>query len=154
MSELWDRQPGESTKAYAAFCVYRDLGTERSLEKAGQMLDKPRTRKWLGEWSAKYKWVERAKAYDDYVEKLKRKEKEKAIKEMAERQARIAMAFQEKIIERLQSIDPAELTPTELARWFDVAAKIERLNRGEPTEIGKQEVMLPQIVEIELDDSE
>jgi len=154
MSELWERQPGESTKAYAAFCVYRDLGTERSLEKAGQMLDKPRTRKWLGEWSAKYKWVERAKAYDDYVEKLKRKEKEKAIKEMAERQARIAMAFQEKIIERLQSIDPAELTPTELARWFDVAAKIERLNRGEPTEIGKQEVMLPQIVEIELDDSE
>jgi len=154
MSELWDRLPNESTKAYAAFCVYRDLGTERSLEKAGQMLDKPRTRKWLGEWSAKYKWVERAKAYDDYVEKLKRKEKEKAIKEMAERQARIAMAFQEKIIERLQSIDPAELTPTELARWFDVAAKIERLNRGEPTEIGKQEVMLPQIVEIELDDSE
>jgi len=154
MSELWERQPGESTKAYAAFCVYRDLGTERSLEKAGQMLDKPRTRKWLGEWSAKYKWVERAKAYDDYVEKLKRKEKEKAIKEMAERQARIAMAFQEKIIERLQSIDPAELTPTELARWFEIAAKIERLNRGEPTEIGKQEVMLPQIVEIELDDSE
>jgi len=154
MSELWERQPGESTKAYAAFCVFRDLGTERSLEKAGQMLDKPRTRKWLGEWSAKYKWVERAKAYDDYVEKLKRKEKEKAIKEMGERQARIAMAFQEKIIERLQSIDPAELTPTELARWFDVAAKIERLNRGEPTEIGKQEVMPPQIVEIELDDSE
>jgi len=154
MSELWDRLPNESTKAYAAFCVYRDLGTERSLEKAGQTLDKPRTRKWLGEWSAKYKWVERAKAYDDYVEKLKRKEKEKAIKEMAERQARIAMAFQEKIIERLQSIDPAELTPTELARWFEIAAKIERLNRGEPTEIGKQEVMLPQIVEIELDDSE
>lgn len=151
MNNAWDRQPGESTKAYAAFCAYRDLGPERSIEKAGQMLDKPRSKKWLGEWSAKYKWVERAKAYDDYVEKLKRKEKEKAIKEMAERQARIAMAFQEKIIERLQSIDPAELTPTELVKWFEIAAKIERLNRGEPTEIGKQEITLPQILEVELD---
>jgi len=151
MSELWERQPGESTKAYAAFCAYRDLGPERSIEKAGQMLDKPRSKKWLGEWSSKYHWVERARAYDDYIEMKKRVEHEQAILEMAERQARIAMAFQEKIIERLQSIDPAELTPTELARWFDVAAKIERLNRGEPTEIGKQEVTLPQILEVELD---
>jgi len=154
MSELWERQPGESTKAYAAFCVYRDLGTERSLEKAGQMLDKPRTRKWLGEWSAKYKWVERAKAYDDYIEKRKREEKEKAILEMADRQARLAIAFQQRVAQRLQELDPSELSPSDLARWFEIAAKIERLNRGEPTEIGKQEVTLPPVVEVELSDDE
>jgi len=64
MAEIWERQNNESSKAYAAFCVYRDLGPERSLEKVRQNLDKPRTRKWLGEWSVKYNWVERAQAYD------------------------------------------------------------------------------------------
>jgi len=152
MSEIWDRLPNESTKAYAAFCVYRDLGPERSLDKAGQKLDKPRSRKWLGEWSAKYKWVERAEAYDDYIEKLKRKEREEAIAEMAERQARIAIAFQQRVAQRLQELDPSELSPADMARWFDIAAKIERLNRGEPTEIGKQEINLPPVIEVELND--
>ena len=154
MSELWERQPGESTKAYAAFCVYRDLGTERSLEKAGQTLDKPRTRKWLGEWSAKYNWLERAMAYDDYLERKKREEKEKAILEMAERHARLAMAFQQRIAQRLQEIDPAELSPADMARWLDIATKLERLSRGEPTEIGKQEISLPAIVEVITDEKD
>lgn len=55
MPEIWERQPRESSKAYAAFCVYRDLGPERSLEKVRQNLDKPRSRKWLGDWSVKAK---------------------------------------------------------------------------------------------------
>jgi len=153
MSELWERLPGESAKAYEAFCVYRDLGpSERSLEKARKMLPKPRSRKWIGEWSAKYNWVERAKAYDDYIEKRKREEKEKAILEMADRQARLAIAFQQRVAQRLQELDPSELSPSDLAKWFDVAAKIERLNRGEPTEIGKQEVNLPPVIEVELND--
>ena len=45
MAEIWERQKNESSKAYAAFCVYRDLGPERSLEKVRQNLEKPRTRK-------------------------------------------------------------------------------------------------------------
>jgi len=64
------------------------------------------------------------------------------------------MAFQQRIAQRLQEIDPAELSPADMARWLDIATRLERLSRGEPTEIGKQEVTLPQIVEIELDDSE
>lgn len=152
MAEVWERQPGESSRAYAAFCIYRDLGPERSLEKVRQMLDKPRTRKWLGEWSVKYKWVERAQAYDDYIEQKKRKEQEKAILEMAERHARIAMAFQQKVVERLRELDPSDLSPKDLSTWFDIAAKIERLSRGEPTEIGKQEVTLPTVVEVVLNE--
>ena len=137
MAEIWERQKNESSKAYAAFCVYRDLGPERSLEKVRQNLDKPRTRKWLGDWSVKYNWVERAQAYDDYIERKKREEKENAILEMAERHAKLAMAFQQRVAQRLQQIDPAELSPSDIAKWLDIATKLERLSRGEPNRISR-----------------
>ena len=70
---------------------------------------------------------------------------------MVERHAKLAMAFQQRIEERLKKINPEELGPADLVRWLDVATKLERLSRGEPTEIGKQEVTLPQILEVELD---
>lgn len=154
MAELWERLPGESSRAYSVFCEYRDLGPERSLDKLKQKLNKSRTKSTLARWSGKYKWVERAKAYDDYIEKKKRREHEKAILEMAERHAKLAVAFQQRIAQRLQEINPEELGPADLVRWLDVATKLERLSRGEPTEIGKQEVTLPPIVEVELSDDE
>ena len=39
-AELWERLPQESMKAYAAFCAYRDLGPDRSMAKAGEVLGK------------------------------------------------------------------------------------------------------------------
>ncbi len=140
MAELWERQPGESSKAYAVYCVYRDLGPERSLEKAIQKLDKKRVKQTIWQWSSKYNWVARCQAYDDYIERRKREEKEKAILEMAERHAKLAMAFQQRIAQRIQQIEPSELSPSDLAKWLDVATKLERLSRGEPTENVKQEV--------------
>ena len=72
--------------------------------------------KMAGDWSVKYNWVERAQAYDDYIERKKREEKEKAILEMAERHAKLAMAFQQRIAQRLQEIDPAELSPADIGK--------------------------------------
>jgi len=149
MPEIWERQPHESSKAYAAFCIYRDLGAERSLDKALAAANKkPTNRRHWARWMDKYNWLERARAYDDYLERKKREEKEKAILEMAERHARLAMAFQQRVAERLREINPSELSPSDMVKWLDVATKLERLSRGEPTEIGKQEVMLPTIVEV------
>lgn len=127
---IWERQPGESSKAYEAFCAYRDYGPGRSLENVGRSLPKPRSRQWLSVWSSKYKWVDRVKAYDDYMERLKRAENEKAILDMVDRHARLAVAFQQRIAQRLAEINPSELTPADMARWLEVAAKLERLSRG------------------------
>ena len=113
---------------------------------------KPTNRRHWARWMEKYNWVKRTKAYDDYIERKKREEKEKAILDMAERHAKLAMAFQQRIAERIKVIDPAELSPADMARWLDVATKLERLSRGEPTEIGKQEISLPAIVEVITDE--
>lgn len=148
MAEVWERQPGETSRAYSYFVKYRDLGPERSMDKLRKYLGVKVSQTRLEQLSVKHNWVERARAYDDYIERRKREEKEKAILEMAERHARIAVAFQQKIVERLRELDPDQLSPSDLAKWLDVATKLERLSRGEPTEIGKQEVTLPPILEV------
>lgn len=137
-SKVWEKQPNESSKAYAAFCIYRDMGISRSLQKVSQQLSKSET--LMKRWSERWSWVDRASGYDDYIERRKREENEKMIIEMSERHAKLAVAFQQRLAQRLSSLEPSEITPGDMARWLDIATKIERLSRGEPTEIGKQEV--------------
>ncbi len=135
MTEIWERLPNESSKAYQAFCIYRDLGVERSLEKVAQNRGKPGSKSWLNTWSTKYHWVERAQAYDDYMEQEKRKEQERAILEMVERHTKEAMALQQKALERLKSLDSSELSTKDVLSYLLEAMKLERLSRGEPTEV-------------------
>ncbi|MGB9858672.1 MAG: hypothetical protein ACPLQP_01910 [Moorellaceae bacterium] len=152
MAELFERLPGETTKAWAAFQVYRDLGPQRSLGKVREALGKSTGyMRVLEEWASKYQWVKRAAAYDDYLERKKREAQEKAVVKMAERQAKIALGFQEKIAQRLASLDPQELSPGDLARWFEVAVKVERLARGVPTETYRAEVETKQPVDKAVD---
>ena len=134
MAEIWERLPGESSKAYEAFCIYRDLGVDRSIEKTAKNRLKPGSYSWLRNWSSKYNWVERARAYDDYLEREKRKEREKAILEMVDRHIKEAMALQQKALERLKTLNPDELTTRDVLNYLLEAMKVERLSRGEPTE--------------------
>jgi hypothetical protein len=63
----WDRLDGESAKAHAAFVVYRDLGVQRSLQKAWERYTNGNTKAmpgYFGRWSSENAWVERAEAWD------------------------------------------------------------------------------------------
>ena len=63
-SKPYDRQPNETDKSWAAFCIYRDLGRERTLEKAQKQCNYKSCYN-LFQWSSKYKWRERCRAFDD-----------------------------------------------------------------------------------------
>lgn len=78
MARVFDRQPSETNKAYTAFCIYRDMGLKRSIESAWKQYiqaDK-RVSGYFAQWSVTYDWVERARAYDDYIEAAARKKVE------------------------------------------------------------------------------
>ena len=70
MTDPWDRLPNERSKAYRLFCLYRDLGPTRTLEKLSHVkdsnLNRVETRPNLKVYSRKYQWVARARSYDDY----------------------------------------------------------------------------------------
>lgn len=140
--KAWERQPGETSKAFGAFCIYRDIGPQRSMPQVLEIGNLSCKLNNLETWCTRYSWVARAAAYDDYLDSIKRKEKEKQIVEMSERHAKLAVAFQAKIAERLKNLEIAELSPKDMCHWLDVSTKLERISRGEPTEIQKQEVLI------------
>lgn len=134
-AEPWEQQKGESPQAFEAFAVYRDLGPARSVTKVARELHKSRA--LLGRWSRQYAWVMRATAYDREQDRVFLAEQRQARRDIARRHAKLAQAFLGKAVARLQGLDPRELSPSELLRYFQVAAEIERRAVGEePAGIG------------------
>jgi hypothetical protein len=99
------RLASESTEAFHAFSIYRDLGLQRSLDEVSRRLDaekrgtgirlvsakevrtKHRKSGKIGLWSRKYRWVERAAAWDHIVDQRLREKQLDEIERMAKRQA-------------------------------------------------------------------
>ena len=133
----WERRENESSKAYEAFSIYRDMGTERSLGKVAERLKKSET--LMGRWSSNHEWVKRAALWDDEQERLEReraqKEQAKAIRDMRKRHADLATAMLIKAAKALQRIPDDEIKPGDVSRMVDTASKLERLSRGDVGEV-------------------
>jgi hypothetical protein len=105
------RLASESTEAFHAFSIYRDLGLQRSLDEVSRRLDaekrgtgirlvsakevrtKHRKSGKIGFWSRKYQWVERAAAWDRVVDQRLREKQLDEIERMAKRQAQEAQVL-------------------------------------------------------------
>lgn len=149
---IFERQPREPDRAWAAYVAYRDLGpNERSLSRVAS--DGAHGQKdHLGKSCSKWRWVERCNAWDEYVDMQKRLAYVRESTEMGRRQAVEATAMQRALIEpvrvfldRLQ--DPMErqtLAQMDLAllwqmsahaaRLYPLVAKLEQHARGITTE--------------------
>lgn len=75
----YDRQDGETIKAYAAFCIYRNLGTGRTHEKVCEKIYSAEDRqnpcrnvRQVRAWSSANNWIDRCKDYDRDEEILER----------------------------------------------------------------------------------
>jgi uncharacterized protein YoaH (UPF0181 family) len=130
--ELWERQPGESAKAFLIFCIYRDMGADRTLREASQQSG--RSKKFLERLSARDNWVSRSLAYDDHLQRIELAAAEKARREMGKRHAQIAMLMEKKALEKLQALAAESMSTGDTIKMMDVAIKAERLARGESTE--------------------
>lgn len=91
---LWEQQPGESAKAFEAFAAYRDMGTERSIRKVAQQLNKSNA--LIARWSKNYEWPDRARAYDRELDRQAREQAVRSVRQMTDRHIRIAMQFKPK----------------------------------------------------------
>ncbi|GAA0695311.1 hypothetical protein GCM10010193_57570 [Kitasatospora atroaurantiaca] len=128
-AEPWERQEGESAQAFEAFAKYRDMGPARSTAKVARELGKSGS--LMDRWSRSYAWVLRATSWDREQDRVFLAEQRQARRDLARRHARLAQAFLSKAVARLQTLSPSELSPSDLLRYFQVAADIERRAVGE-----------------------
>ena len=120
----WDRQKGESARAFEAFLVYLQMGPERSVRAVAQKLSKSYT--LAGRWSSTYHWVERCRAWDNYLQQEAKKAAATAVRNMNRRHAQMAAAIQGTAMQALQERGADMVNPNNFAAIVKLAAELER----------------------------
>jgi len=183
----WERQEGESTKAFAGFEGYRMLGPDRSLQAAWEryrarletlrerrQADREDARHCPGYWTAwarKWKWRERAAAWDEEVAALARdrdldrelqarmaeQEEERRQRQLMREEARAARAVGRRLLKRvlegveagqLEHMKVADLLPHlhKISALLEIGQKLDRLFQGEPTDVTRLETDAREVV--------
>jgi len=60
--QIWKRLPSDTDKSFEAFCIYRDMGANRSLKVVSERLQK--SEGLIGRWSREHEWGKRVDAFD------------------------------------------------------------------------------------------
>ena len=60
----YDRQPNETDKSWAAFCMYREMGRDRSAQKVAEKCNYKQP-SLIRRWCLQHNWVARCSAFDD-----------------------------------------------------------------------------------------
>jgi len=142
--ESWERLPGETGAAFAAFCAFRDFGAERNIRKAVDSVEadgavRAKKYKVWRNWAARFRWKERAADFDKYLERLKQSELRKTIEAQGEVQRKVTGKMLEVVSKKLDTMNPDELTQGNLTEWVQTAIKAEREAAGLVANNGKPE---------------
>jgi len=117
----WERQPGESVRAFRAFKSYRDSDDRKVTDHGGQS-----AARWSGQWS----WGYRAYEFDRYMDRLDVEAMARYRRAMSERHRALARSGLGKMVQWLQTVDGSRLSPSEAVRLFETAVRVERLASG------------------------
>ena len=143
---LFEQRPRETTKAYAAFKTYLDLGPTRSLVQAAAKLGC--TKRRLEQLSRKHAWVARVDAFNQHFADLERQAIERLACDKAvewwtlqEPTRRLAWLEAEEAItmvrEARERWRKSNRTPgfEGMARMLELAIKLKQFATGMPSEI-------------------
>ncbi len=161
-NEIWKRMKGDTNKSYQAFCIYRNLGKDRSLEKVtSSIYFKGESRENVGskfkakfnqvmKWSTEKNWINRVAAYDDYLDDQAREDIEGEWREAILLQKKIARTALKKVFNHIDKMNELETSTRDMTNLLKEAANLQRLCFGEATEHVKSEnknedvvIMLP-----------
>ena len=126
--KIWDRQRGETDKAFAAWLLYRDLPAPRAVDlsatAAGAAISARRPT-WIG-WARRFAWRERAAGWDAEVD---RSVLDRTVNTRVERMEAWAGVLDEAralVVQRLATMSADELTPADLPRYIQACARLEQ----------------------------
>lgn len=119
----WDRRPGETSRSYAAFRRFRDLGPLRQLD---MLVDDSTKLGTVRNWSSTHDWRDRADAWDDATHRMQDARRLEDIRKMHDTHARMGRAVYSKAFEALMAVDSSEIPPYVAGRLLDVGTTLER----------------------------
>ena len=162
MNYIFDQQPRESSKAFAAFKTYLEMGSERSLDAVGQKLAK--STRLLKRWSAKFDWQARVKAYSAHLAEVERtaiervavekavawEQTHEAIRREAWQEAEKTIAMVRQARERWEK---SGRTPgfEGMARMLEMAFTLKKFAAGMPNEIKEINTNILATIDVEWD---
>lgn len=138
----------ESTRQRIAFDIYWQLGPGRSLKLLHQELvsrgeelgfRRVPSLRTLREWSTRLHWQDGVYDLEAEARNMERERSIQEHREMNELHIKTAWAMLRPAIQRLAELDPDRIDLSSLPAWVREAVKIERLARGEPTEVTKHQ---------------
>jgi hypothetical protein len=146
MKQLFEQQPRESNKAFAAFAMYLSMGPERSLRMVSEKLRK--SEGLLQRWSSRYGWPERVGAFGTHLAIVEREATEALARsksaEWLTRQQKIrerewamhekCIAAAERALTTFMERDKVYANLSDIARILEVASKLGRLACGMATD--------------------
>ena len=136
----WEREPGETDKAWRAFQAFRDAGPDRSLVGTYRAVygrpEAEKVRPFFRTWSSRHSWDDRVEAWDRHVDRAVQHEFLDQHRAMAVRHVAVARLMQAKALEALQAMDPSKLTARDIRDWMEAAQKLARGLRIAIREVG------------------
>ena len=142
MPMVFEQQPRESDKAFAAFSLYLSMGAERSLAAVAQKLHKSVT--MLGRWSAKFDWPARVQAHGAHLAIVEREAveavarakgpvweaREQALRETEWAMHEQAIAAAKRGLDEYMTREKIYANLADIARMLEIASKLGRLATG------------------------
>ena len=139
MPNLWDRQPGETPKAFAAFLLYRDLpAIDRSIVAAVAQHrkngGKASVRNWET-WASLYNWRERGLASDSDLASRRRIRRSDTLERAQDDIANMSRAALAKLLPLLQptdagGLDPYQIPLSQIPSWLRTLADLQLKSLG------------------------
>ena len=141
----FERKPGETEKAFAAFRIYLGLGAQRSVRVVSQHLGKsPCT---IEKWATKWGWSRRVAEHGAHLAKLEREATSELARDKAalwvqrqEEQRDLEWALRNELVDAGRKVlkrfteEGKGATLGDVARALELATKLGRLSSGMATE--------------------
>lgn len=145
----WERQKGESARAFEAFLVYLQMGPDRSIQAVSHKLAK--SIPLIKRWSSENNWVERCRAWDNYLQQEAKKAAVAEVRRMNQRHAKMASAIQATAMQALQEMGTSMVDPKNFAAIVKLATDLERQSLTAETVELDEEAKADEGVEVVID---
>jgi len=159
---VFEQQPRESAKAFAAFKTYLDMGPERSLVAVAAKLDRHASQ--MERWSAKFDWPARVQAHAAHFAEIERKAIEalaveravdwdkthEPVKREAWREAQETIVMVRKA--RAEWLEHGRVPGWEgMARMLELAFKLMQFAAGMPNEVKEVKTQVTGTIDVDWD---